>query len=61
MNKKDAPINHTKADSVLEELQTHGGKRQNAGRKHKYGEPTKVIRVPVSLIPAIKKMLLSHK
>jgi hypothetical protein len=36
---------------------THGGKRKGSGAKLKYGEPTKVIRVPVSLIKPIKKML----
>lgn len=34
-----------------------GGKREGAGLKPKYGEPTKVIRVPVSLIPGIKKKM----
>jgi hypothetical protein len=32
-----------------------GGKREGAGVKPKYGEPTKVIRVPISLIPALEK------
>lgn len=31
----------------------HGGKRKGSGRKKKYGEPTKTIRVPVSKIPKI--------
>jgi len=35
----------------------HGGKRPNAGRKYKYGEPTEMVRVPVSLIPKIQKMI----
>jgi DNA polymerase V len=34
-----------------------GGFREGAGRKQKFKEPTKVIRVPVSLIPAIEKMM----
>jgi hypothetical protein len=34
---------------------THGGARKGAGRKRK--EPTKTIRVPVSLIPQIKKLI----
>lgn len=33
----------------------HGGKRKGAGRKKK--EPTKVIRVPVSKLPAILKII----
>ncbi len=36
---------------------THGGKRKGAGPKFKYGEPTKVMRIPVSLIPKVRKML----
>lgn len=34
---------------------THGGKRENAGRKK--GEPTKTIRVPVSKIEEVKKVI----
>lgn len=34
-----------------------GGYREGSGRKPKYKEPTKVIRVPVSLIPKIEKMM----
>jgi len=35
----------------------HGGKRLNAGRKNKYGEPTKTVsfRLPLSLIEPITK------
>lgn len=31
----------------------HGGTRQGAGRKLAYGEPTRTIRVPLSLIPVV--------
>ena len=34
----------------------HGGKRKGSGRKKKYGEPTKTIRVPVSKIPKILEL-----
>lgn len=34
---------------------THGGKRENSGRKKK--EPTKTIRVPISKLPAIMKLI----
>jgi hypothetical protein len=34
-----------------------GGFREGSGRKNKYGEETTVIRVPVSLIPVIEKLL----
>lgn len=40
---------------------SHGGKRENAGRKHKYGEKTKKISIPLSLIPQIMAMLEVHK
>lgn len=33
----------------------HGGKRKGAGRKK--GEPTKTIRVPVSKIEEVKKVI----
>ena len=36
---------------------THGGKRKGAGNKLKYGEPTKTMRIPLSLVPAIAKLL----
>lgn len=38
---------------------THGGKREGSGRKKL--EPTKLIRVPISLIPAVKKLIDKHK
>ena len=31
----------------------HGGTRQGAGRKAAYGEPTKTVRVPKSLVPVV--------
>lgn len=31
----------------------HGGARQGAGRKAAYGEPTKTVRVPHSLVPVV--------
>lgn len=34
---------------------THGGQRKGAGRKK--GEPTKTIRVPVSKIEEVKKVI----
>lgn len=34
-----------------------GGNRKGAGPKHKYGEPTEVIRIPLSLIAKVKKLL----
>lgn len=36
---------------------THGGKRPGAGRVYKFGEPTKAMRVPVSLVPALERWL----
>lgn len=38
---------------------THGGKREGAGRKKR--EQTKAIRVPVALIPAINKLISDYK
>lgn len=35
----------------------HGGARQGAGRKAAYGEPTKTVRVPQSLIPVVMDYL----
>lgn len=34
---------------------THGGKRKGSGRKKK--EPTKVIRVPISKLEEVKKLI----
>jgi hypothetical protein len=41
---------------------TRGGKRENSGRKRKYGEPTKVItiRVPLSEVEYVKKMVKKY-
>jgi hypothetical protein len=38
-----------------------GGFREGSGRKNKYGEETAVIRVPLSMIPKIEKMLEKAK
>jgi hypothetical protein len=46
------PIN---AVNVYGSKKTHGGKRKGAGRKKK--DPTKTIRVPVSMINAIKALV----
>lgn len=35
----------------------HGGRRPSAGRRFKYGEPTRPIRVPRSLAPAVERWL----
>ena len=39
----------------------HGGTRQGAGRKAAYGEPTKTVRVPHSLMPVIAGYLDAMK
>lgn len=39
----------------------HGGTRQGAGRKAAYGEPTKTVRVPQSLVPVVVGYLDSLK
>lgn len=39
----------------------HGGTRLGAGRKSAYGEPTKTVRVPQSLIPVVVQYLDSLK
>lgn len=36
-----------------------GGKREGAGRKHNYGEATKVIRIPESMISDVKQYVES--
>jgi DNA polymerase V len=46
---------------MIEKKSKHGGARQGAGRKMgsgRFGEPTQVMRVPVSKIKEIKEMLL---
>lgn len=40
---------------------SHGGIRQGAGRKAAYGEPTKTMRVPQSLIPVVMDYLAGLK
>lgn len=46
--------------SVLKATQkSHGGKRKGAGRKPK--EPTKTIRVPLSLLPKIELIISKHR
>ncbi len=41
-------------------MKTNGGKRENAGRKPKYGDSeTKTIRVPICKIEEIETLLLS--
>jgi len=39
----------------------HGGTRQGAGRKAAYGEPTKTVRVPQSLVPVVAGYLDAMK
>ena len=39
----------------------HGGTRQGAGRKAAYGEPTKTVRVPHSLVPVVVGYLEAMK
>jgi len=39
----------------------HGGARQGAGRKAAYGEPTKTVRVPLSLVPVVATYLSELK
>jgi DNA polymerase V len=39
----------------------HGGTRQGAGRKAAYGEPTKTVRVPQSLVPEVVGYLAAIK
>lgn len=41
--------------------QRHGGTRQGAGRKSAYGEPTKTVRVPESLVSVVVEYLESVK
>lgn len=37
---------------------THGGARKGAGRKAK--EPTKVMRVPISLVEQVRRLILNY-
>jgi hypothetical protein len=34
-----------------------GGKRKGSGRKQKFKEPTKPMRIPISLVPKVEKMM----
>lgn len=36
---------------------SHGGRRPGAGNVYKFGEPTKPLRVPVSVVPALERWL----
>lgn len=38
-----------------------GGFREGSGRKLKYKEPTKAMRIPLSLVPKVEKMLQQLK
>lgn len=38
-----------------------GGKREGAGRPYKFGEPMKQMRIPLSLIPIVEKLLTDFK
>ena len=44
---------------IQNKINQHGGKRKGAGRKP--SEPTKLIRVPLSLVDKIKTMITEHK
>ena len=49
--------------SIPEIKQAHGGKREGAGRPKGTAkkEPTKPVRVPVSLLPEIEELIEKHK
>ncbi len=42
---------------MANEPKRHGGRRPGAGRRFKHGEPTRPIRVPRSLVPAVERWL----
>lgn len=42
-------------------VKKHGGKRPNSGRKYKYGEPTKVMRIPVSLVDVVNRLMENYE
>lgn len=48
---------------IPEIKQGHGGKREGAGRPKgtRKKEPTKPVRVPVSLLPKIEELIEKHK
>ncbi|MCP4755348.1 MAG: hypothetical protein GY866_31170, partial [Proteobacteria bacterium] len=41
-------------------LAHYGGKRKGAGNKHKWNEPTKVMRVPESMVEKVKEFIDSE-
>jgi len=43
-----------KQTDIVTESKVHGGKRDGAGRKLKYNEPTATIRLPISIIEKLK-------
>ena len=49
--------------SIPEIKESHGGKRIGAGRPKgtKKKEPTKPVRVPVSLLPKVEELIEKHK
>ena len=51
-----AQSKHSKSDDS-QSANTHGGKRDGAGRKTKYDEPSKVIRIPLSREEDVKRFL----
>lgn len=52
--------NHVNCNCPFYIKPTHGGRRKNAGRPQTK-EPTKTIRVPVSLLPKIGQIIKKHK
>lgn len=53
----------TKSKTTSAKTQGRGGKRQGAGRPHgsgKYGEPTRAIRIPESLVGYLQKVLTEY-
>lgn len=49
--------------NIPEIKQSHGGKREGAGRPTGTikTEPTKPVRIPVSLLPEVEKLIEEHK
>lgn len=43
---------------IVTESKQRGGKRENSGAKLKHGEPTKTIRLPISLVDKINQGLI---
>lgn len=53
-----------KKSDVLSGRTPHGGKREGAGRKvggNAYGESTKLIRIPLSMVSEIEDMLAMRR